>query len=85
MTSPGRPKRTIGSVMALSVRRGPVRAGMTLIEIMLALALLVMLATLVAVGVGQGHERHRFNDAANRFETLIRIARAAAQTTGCPP
>jgi len=53
---------------------------MTLIEIMLALVLLVLLASLVAFGMGEGHDRHRFADASNRFETVIRMARVAAQS-----
>jgi len=78
MTLSGRSTRMIDSVSGLPPGRWSGRAGMTLIEIVLTLALLVMLASLVAVGVGEGHERHRFDDAANRFETLIRIARSAA-------
>lgn len=79
MTSPGRSPRTIDSVLRPPACGRPGRAGMTLIEILLVLALLVMLASLVAITMGQGQERHRFADAANRFETVVRMCRATAQ------
>lgn len=56
----------------------PGRGGFTLMELILSLTLILMLAALVAVGVGQHGQRRRFVDAARRFETLVRMARAEA-------
>jgi len=56
--------------------------GFTLIEILLALAVFVLLAGVLVVNYSGWLERRAFNDAAQRFETALRMARADAATTG---
>ena len=52
---------------------------MTLIEIVLVLALVVLLAGVVVGSMGRSQSHREFLEAANRFETVLRMARAEAQ------
>jgi len=53
--------------------------GMTLMEIVLVLALVVLLAGVIVGGMGRSRSHREFLEAANRFETVLRMARAEAQ------
>ena len=58
------------------------RAGMTLLEIVLALSIVILLAAMMAYSVAPGGQRGRFHEGVRRFETLLRILRAQAAQDG---
>ena len=66
-----------------SVGSSPVlRRGMTLLELTLALCLVVIVASIGTVAVGRRHERREFVENVERFETMLRMARAQAAIEG---
>ena len=73
------PPRPAGEASPGRCRR---RAGLTLLEIVLALSIVIVLATVVAYSVVPDGERRRFNEGVRRFETLLRILRAQAAQEG---
>ncbi len=55
---------------------------MTLLELTLVLALVAALATMMAVSFGPGHSRGRFEEAVDKYDTLMRMARVEAANQG---
>jgi type II secretory pathway pseudopilin PulG len=76
MTSRAGPRTRSRSNSSLSGR------GVTLIELLLVLSLIVMLVGATVATFGSGRGRRRFLEASRRFETLFRMARAEAANEG---
>jgi len=87
-TRPGRrPKRRSDRTGPGGAARGwdPVgrpRAGVTIIEIVLAIGLLVLLASVMITGFGRWYETERIDEGARRLESILRLARAEAASCG---
>jgi len=58
------------------------RNGLTLLELVLALSMLVMLAAVAAITVGRGYGRRQFEEAVRRFESTLRMTRVEAAAQG---
>ena len=71
--------RSLAESRAAACRR---TQGVTLLELMLVLSLVVALVGATVVTFGSGRERRRFLEASRRFETLFRMARATAANEG---
>ncbi len=63
-------------------RSGSTPKGLTLLELVLVMALLVMLAGVVVINVGTWRHAARLEEGAERFQTVLRMAGAEAAATG---
>ena len=57
-------------------------AGLTLLELMLALSLVVVLTSIAVVSVARDQGRRSFQEGLDRLETLLRMTRAEAANSG---
>ncbi len=71
--------RRAGNVQAVASRG---RRGFTILELMLALAMLVLLVSLAVVGLNTLRTRTSLNEGVSRFETVLRMARNEAVARG---
>jgi prepilin-type N-terminal cleavage/methylation domain-containing protein len=85
-TRPGlrRPRRPVESRVGASRRggRGGLRAGFTLLEVILAIGLVLLVAGAAALSVGAWRGQADFEEGVDRFESALRLARAEAARLG---